>query len=597
MEIKKLEMVMLFQEKKNFSLNEHVEHFSNSHEFTDEDLKQMVCLPKYYPTFFNKIYSPNKDYPTKHITNELELYSPNIHNEICVCKTQVGKIYFDLILANPCSNIEILNLRQKTIQYFASNYDPKRIEEFKKVRENIEDCLWFFKPINEHSDYVYNMIYYNKSYFKFLNKTEPLLTISNAYKIIISPIVSVLSPLMYVLIPFVILRIMSIKIPIRFFIKMMWDQSGFISLPFIRNPFISTLVKWFSKGLSIFLYFQNIYSSYNTSKTTLGIVNFFQKKMENIRAILGLNSKLVEKYSDYIQPNPKRFQRIQDGEIYNGETSLFSNKGRILKDFYEFIENKAEFLKVVNNIGFIDCYIGITEKLLEKKFYSVPELLKLEYPKMEIEGLWHPAVEKQKIVKNSIFFDKKKRNYILTGPNAAGKSTFIKGVFMNIYLAQTIGICNSDKMVYTPFSYFLTGIRNQDSQGSESLFEAEVHKIRDYLESIKKTGFTFSILDEVFTSTNYQEGFAASYGLCKTIGEMKNSLHIVATHFTKLYKIVKEKNMGFRNVKFSVVFNEKDEIEFPYKLEKGYSKQFIALRLMKQKHCDDVFLKNCIKYL
>ena len=40
-----------------------------------------------------------------------------------------------------------------------------------------------------------------------------------------------------------------------------------------------------------------------------------------------------------------------------------------------------------------------------------------------------------------------------------------------------------------------------------------------------------------------------------------------------------------------------DDIEFPYKLEKGYSKQFIALRLMKQKNCDDVFLKNCIKYL
>ena len=32
-------------------------------------------------------------------------------------------------------------------------------------------------------------------------------------------------------------------------------------------------------------------------------------------------------------------------------------------------------------------------------------------------------------------------------------------------------------------------------------------------------------------------------------------------------------------------------------LEKGYSKQFIALRLMKQKHCDDIFLKNCLKYL
>ena len=127
---------------------------------------------------------------------------------------------------------------------------------------------------------------------------------------------------------------------------------------------------------------------------------------------MGLNNKLIENYSDYIQTNPKKFQKIEDGNIYNGSTSLFSNKGRILKDFYEFIENKNEFLKIVNNIGFIDCYIAITEKLIEKKFYTIPQLLQLEYPKIEIDGLWHPAVEKQKIIKNSIFFDKKKRNYI-----------------------------------------------------------------------------------------------------------------------------------------------------------------------------------------
>jgi len=78
---------------------------------------------------------------------------------------------------------------------------------------------------------------------------------------------------------------------------------------------------------------------------------------------------------------------------------------------------------------------------------------------------------------------------------------------------------------------------------------------------------------------------------------MKNSLHIVATHYTKLYKIVKEKDGAFRNIRFSVIIGENDEIQFPYKLEKGYSKQFIALKLMKQKHCDNVFLNNCLKYL
>jgi len=587
---------MLFQEKKTFSLNEHVDNFSNIHEFTDEEFKELICSPQNYPNFFNIIYSPNNNYPTKHITNELELYSPNIHSEICNCKTQIGKVYFNLLLNNPCSNTKILNIRQKTIQFFLENYNIKYIEDLKNIKEKIEECLWFFKPINEHSDYVYNMIYYNKSYFKFLNKTEPFLTISNAYKIIISPILSVCSPLLYIIIPFVLLRFMRIKIPFSFFIKMMWEQSGLISLPFVKNKFLATVVKWFSKFLSLYLYFQNIYYCYNTSKTTLQIVNLFQKKMENIKSILGLNKIFHEKFSDYINTNPTQFKNIQDGNIYNGNTSIFSNKGKILKDFYEFIENKNYFLKVLNNIGFIDCYMGITSKILDKKYYSIPKILEIETPKMEINGLWHPAVKKENIVRNSIIFDKKKRNYILTGPNAAGKSTFIKSVFMNIYLAQTIGICNSDKMTYTPFAYLLTGIRNQDSQGSESLFEAEVHKIRDYLDTIK-TGFTFAILDEVFTSTNYQEGFAASYGLCKTIGGMKNSLHIVATHYTKLYKIVKEKNMGFRNIKFSVIFDENDEIKFPYKLEKGYSKQFIALRLMKQKHCDDVFLKNCLQYI
>jgi len=84
--------------------------------------------------------------------------------------------------------------------------------------------------------------------------------------------------------------------------------------------------------------------------------------------------------------------------------------------------------------------------------------------------------------------------------------------------------------------------------------------------------------------------------MCHTIGKMKNSLHIVATHYTNLHKIEKNADLGFKNIRFSVKF-EGVNIIFPYKLEDGYSKQFIALQLMINKKCDGEFMENCLNCL
>jgi len=595
----------LLQEKKDFSLDDHVNEFVSTDLLTIDQINEIIINENNYPAKFKELYlNNNKEiFPVNHITDELEIFNPNIYDKVSICNTTLGKIYTNKILKSPSSNYEILNKRQDILKNICQNFTEKLDIQIKNTIQSLNDILWFYKPKNEHSDYIYSLIFYNHPYLKFLNKNEPFLTLTNAYKIIISPIMTAASPLLYVIVPFVLMRLMKIPLPFSFFVKLLWQQSGAVSLPFIKNELMATMVKWFSKALSAFLYCQNVYASYSTSKTTNKIVNLFQTKLEHIKKLLTTNSDIRgnETFSSFLgqQEYPNNFQRIENGKVYNGQHSLLSNKGRILKDFYEFVENKNMFLKILNNIGFIDCYFGFAKLIKEKSYINIPRFLKLEKPSLKLEGIWHPAIQKEKNIKNSIEFSDSSRNYLLTGPNAAGKSTFIKSVFLNIYLGQTIGICNSEKMEITPFKYLLTGIRNQDSQGSESLFEAEVHKIRNYLDIIKKegkSGFTFSILDEIFTSTNYQEGFSASYGLCQTIGSLKNSFHIVASHYTDLFKLEKEKGLGFKNIRFSVVFNG-DKIIFPYKLEDGYSKQFIALRLMKNKNCDNEFLDNCLKCL
>lgn len=593
----------LFQEKKNYSLQEHVENFNNNYSLSKDEIEKIIIQEEHYPKTFKELFLNNdyKEFPIKHITEEIEIFNPNIYNNISKSHTPLGQIYYNKILIAPCSNINILNQRQNLIKTICQNYTEKLDQDISNSKKSIEDSLWFFKPNNEHSDYIYSMMFFNNNFLKFLNKNGLFLTLSNAYKIIISPIITACSPLIYVIVPFVLMRMMKIKIPLKFFMKMMWEQSGMISVPFVKNPMMATLLKWFSKALSVFIYFQNVYNSVINSKTTVKIVDLFQNKLESVKNILLTNTNLRNNgiLSGLIgfQNYPETFMNLETKRL--DDYSLFTNKGLILKDFYEFVESKLDFLKVLNNIGFIDCYLGIAKLIKEKSYFHIPRIINSEKPILKIEGIWHPAIKKENNIKNSIEFDENKRNYLLTGPNAAGKSTFIKSIFLNIYLAQTIGICNSENMEITPFCYLLTGIRNQDSQGKESLFEAEVHKIKEYLDKIKikgLTGKTFSILDEIFTSTNYQEGFSASYGLCKTIGKMNNSLHIVASHYTKLYKLVKKPEYGFKNIRFSVLFDE-DKIIFPYKLEDGYSRQFIALKLMKSKNCNDDFINNSVKCL
>ena len=66
--------------------------------------------------------------------------------------------------------------------------------------------------------------------------------------------------------------------------------------------------------------------------------------------------------------------------------------------------------------------------------YTFSTFLNKKKPFINIKNIWHPYLNKEEvdtIVKNSIDI---KTNILITGPNAAGKSTFIKSVIINILL-------------------------------------------------------------------------------------------------------------------------------------------------------------------
>ncbi len=140
-------------------------------------------------------------------------------------------------------------------------------------------------------------------------------------------------------------------------------------------------------------------------------------------------------------------------------------------------------------------------------------------------NIWHPCLDRERIVLNSINLDKTKPNLVITGPNAGGKSTFIKSITVNILLAQTLKITAASEFRFTPFTLINTYLNIPDVKGKESLFEAEIDRARDHLlklEKLPSDEFSFLIMDEIFSSTNPEEGISGGYAICEMLGKYTN---------------------------------------------------------------------------
>lgn len=137
----------------------------------------------------------------------------------------------------------------------------------------------------------------------------------------------------------------------------------------------------------------------------------------------------------------------------------------------------------------------------------------------------------------------------------------------------------------TPFYNIETYLHIPDSKGSSSLFEAEMFRSKEYIDKIKSLDndkFSFIVLDEIFSSTNYVEGFSGAYSILKKISSFNNTLSITTTHYTDLEILEKDTKGKILNYKFEVNHDEDGQIVFNYILKRGMSRQYIALELLKK---------------
>jgi len=544
-----------------------------------------------------------------------------IFNKLDTCYTKIGSLILKNILMKPIYDINILKERQKIFQKISS-VKKELIPLLNKIKNLENDIIWFWNDANiKHIESMNDLIYFNYDFIPFfnvneiLNNSEKALLVTNIYKIVVSPVLTILTPLISLLLPLIFLfymqRKVNLNIPIsticKQYIKTLFgnDSMGFI----FKNPTKAAIASMVTKGIYLFMYFQNIYYSIQSSSNTNKIINTIHDKLNKITEYIKITNQIkniclkidIDNITSYIS-----YDKIKDDisiyddyfnfDIFNKDPSLFSNKGKILYTFKKFKANKDPMTNIFHYSGAIDAILSIENILANSTSdnpFCIANFLNKKKPSIITKNIWHPYLNNS--IKNNIDIN---NNILITGPNAGGKSTFIKAIIINILLSQTIGISSSEKFDITPFHLVETYLHIPDSKGCSSLFEAEMFRSRDYIDKIKNLETdkrSFIVLDEIFSSTNYVEGFSGAYSILKKISSFSNTLSMTTTHYTDLEILEKDTKGKIINYKFEVDHDENNNILFNYLLKRGTSRQYIALELLKNNGFDDDVIEDAIK--
>ena len=196
------------------------------------------------------------------------------------------------------------------------------------------------------------------------------------------------------------------------------------------------------------------------------------------------------------------------------------------------------------------------------------------------------------IVKNDITLDRK---LIITGPNAAGKTTIIKTAIFNIILSQQIGYGAYSSATIVPYHYLHCYLNIPDTSGRDSLFQAESRRCKEILDCViaNPAKRHFCIFDELYSGTNPYEAVASAYGYINYISGMRNVDFMLTTHYIQLCELFRgesktsrngkkkkkigarpliERNDNIRNLHMDTSVNNTFDYTYHYKIVPGISK-------------------------
>jgi DNA mismatch repair protein MutS len=267
----------------------------------------------------------------------------------------------------------------------------------------------------------------------------------------------------------------------------------------------------------------------------------------------------------YVTPELKEME----AKILNADEQVMKLEYDLFLEIREFISSHVKRIQeTAYNIAVIDVINSLSLAAV-KNNYVRPEMNKEGY--ISITDGRHPVIEKimknEMFVPNDTYIDKKEyRMSIITGPNMAGKSTYMRQVALIALLAHIGSFVPAKKAEICVVDKIFTRVGASDdlSQG-QSTFMVEMSEVSNILQNA--TSDSLLILDEIGRGTSTYDGLSIAWSVVEYITKKIKAKTLFATHYHELSEL-ESKLKSVKNYKI-LIKEENDKITFLRKITEG----------------------------
>lgn len=429
--------------------------------------------------------------------------------------------------------------------------------------------------------------YINLPLLKWVNNNTTILQLLSMYNIA-SPIISLALPILFLIIPFFIIRLKGVELTfdkyreVLYYIvskhhlgkifslsSVSWDKRIYIIMTF--GLYLLQTYQHFMSCVQFYKHSKTIHNQIKVIKDYLKHTIFNMEHFEECCVDLKTYQPFIHVTKMHKQTLTQYFQYISNIPPHSVSFRKFIDLGRPMKAFYQLYNDNLLQESLLYSFGFNGYISNINglQKNISNKRLSLCHFTK---NKTSFKKAYYPP-ETENTVHNSYHLNK---HILLTGPNASGKTTLLKTTICNIILSQQCGLGFYKKAKIAPYNKIYCYINIPDTSGRDSLFQAEARRCKEILDCINESSTSdrhFCVFDELYSGTNPYEATGGAISFLKYLNKNPNVKFFITTHYLELCKRLDTVDT-IKNYHMKTIVsheNNKDTFTYAYQLKKNIS--------------------------
>ena len=284
-----------------------------------------------------------------------------------------------------------------------------------------------------------------------------------------------------------------------------------------------------------------------------------------------------------------------EAEILNANEKLLAREKRIYAQLLKAISDETDkILRTTKAMSYIDILAGFSQ-LAQKNNYIKPVISNGD--KLYIKDGRHPVVEamlKDDIfIPNDVLLDcEGNRVNIITGPNMAGKSTFMRQVAIIVVMAQ-IGCFVPARIAEIPVcdAIFTRVGASDDLSSGRSTFMVEMSEVSEILNNA--TPKSLVILDEIGRGTSTFDGMSIAKAVVEYIHSKHNRLGCKTLFATHYHELTEMEDQIYGIVNYNIAVKKRgDDITFLRKIVRGGADDSYGIQVAKLAGVPDAVIER-----